>query len=159
MPETLAWLLIALGVVAIPMLIWNIRIQWDALQRVKTAKSNDDIGEQAHMSLKVLSGSVLDKQVEYSEACIRIKVILDATAPHLLAKKEFSVFNTVYEALQHMPTHEARKQTDKRFVHKLDQQRFEIEEQYAKEIEDATHALMLWLNEHPPQPAEVIPSA
>ncbi|WP_156506094.1 DUF2489 domain-containing protein, partial [Oleiphilus sp. HI0117] len=92
--------------------------------------------------IKVIAQCMLDEQVELSEGCIRIKVLLDHLAPNLHEDERFSVFIKMYDALEHMPTHEARKQTDKRVIFKLDQERFKLEEDNQHAILSASKALL-----------------
>ena len=87
---------------------------------------------------------MLDEQVELSEGCIRLKVLLDHVAPNLHEDARFSIFNTMYESLKHMPTHEARKQTDKKTIFKLDQERFKLEEDNQETIKTASKEILVY---------------
>jgi len=97
-------------------------------------------------SIKVLATTILDDQVELSEGSIRIKVLIDHLDASLHEKAEFKVFEDMYLAMQHMPTHQARKDTDKHFIHKLDQQRFSLEQKHRNEIRTAAKALLDYLS-------------
>lgn len=97
-------------------------------------------------SLLVIATSLLDGQVEVAEASIRLKVLLDHYDPSLHQDPVFSVFNTLYEGLAHMPTHQARKQTDKKFLHKMDQERLVLEAKYHSNAMEAAQALVQRLN-------------
>ena len=104
-------------------------------------------------SLEVISRLVLDQQVEISEACMRIKVLLDHLDPSLHESLDFVVFSNVYEKLEHMPTHAARKQVDKKILFKLDQQRFQIEREYKSEVEAAAQKMLSFVAANMPQSA------
>ncbi len=82
--------------------------------------------------------------MELSEGCIRIKVLLDHVDPTLHEQAPFSIFSTMYKATEHMPTHEARKKTDKKFIHKLDQQRFKLERDNKEAILSASEAIQVY---------------
>jgi len=97
-------------------------------------------------SLLLIASSLLDGQVEVAEASIRLKVLLDHYDPSLHQDPVFSVFNTLYDGLAHMPTHQARKQTDKKFLHKMDQERLALEAKYRSNALQAAEALVQKLN-------------
>jgi Protein of unknown function (DUF2489) len=92
-------------------------------------------------SLLVLVSSLLEGQVEVAEASIRLKVLLDHYDASLHDDPRFSIFNVLYEALEHMPTHQARKQTDKRFLNKLDQERLRLEAKHRDNVMNAAQVL------------------
>ncbi|MDY6815652.1 MAG: DUF2489 domain-containing protein [Pseudomonadota bacterium] len=146
MPVWLQWTLIIAGLIAITCLIWFIRKQMAVLSEERRrqekaeafqAKRREDIIG----SIRVIAVAVEENQIEYSEACLRIKGLLDHVAPHLLEEAPFRVFQTVHEKLEHMPTHRARQATETRFVEKMDKERFEVEEIHADEIRRAATAI------------------
>jgi len=146
MPVWLQWTLIIAGLIAITCLIWFIRKQMAVLSEERRrqekaeafqAKRREDIIG----SIRVIAMAVEENQIEYSEACLRIKGLLDHVAPHLLEEAPFRVFQTVHEKLEHMPTHRARQATETRFVEKMDKERFEVEEIHADEIRRAATAI------------------
>lgn len=146
MPLWLQWTLIIAGLVAIACLLWFIRNQMNVLsegrrrqekaEAFQAKRREDMIG-----SIRVIAMAVEEDQIEYSEACLRIKGLLDHVAPHLLKETPFRVFQTVHEKLEHMPTHRARQATETRFVEKMDKERFEVEETHADEIRRAATAI------------------
>lgn len=93
-------------------------------------------------SLDLMARSLLDEQVELSEGCIRLKILLDHYDANWHQDEVLGVFNEVYQQLAHMPTHQARKQTDKKFLLKLDQQRFAIESKYRQALRRAATELL-----------------
>ena len=143
MLETITWIAIAISCIVAYCLVVFIQKQW---QIIKNAEQQLEQQEQAHQqqrahtieSVQVLAKCMLEDQVELSEGCFRIKVLLDSLAPELYTQEPYKVFNTMYEGLHHMPTHEARKQTDKRFIYKLDKQRFALEDQHREQILQAS---------------------
>lgn len=92
-------------------------------------------------SVHVIAMAVEEDQIEYSEACLRLKGLLDHIAPELLEQSPFSVFQKVHDQLQHMPTHRARQATETKFVDKMDKERFEVEQKHADAIRRAATAI------------------
>lgn len=154
MSEQLIWLGIAVGGVIIAGLLLYIKKQYAHLEQLKqeqealkalSESKQDSLRLDVVESLKVIATVMLDDQVELSEGCIRIKVLLDNLDPSINEQDEFKVFADMANQLAHMPTHEARKQVDKQFIRKLDQQRFGLENKYRTDIRKATKALLEWL--------------
>lgn len=146
MPQWLQWSLIIAGAIAIIVLLGFIRRQTIGLaeyrrrkQKTETfrAKRRQDMID----SIRVIAMAVEENQIEYSEACLRIKGLLDHVAPELMERSPYRVFMEVYEQLRHMPTHQARQDTEVRFVQKMDKERFEVEERHADEIRRAATAI------------------
>lgn len=146
MSNGILWGLILLGVLTSLGLARLIRRQWAAAQAraaATLAREAQHASARAALvdSLRILSLGIEQDQIELSEACLRIKGLLDRLAPHWLQEAELSVFQRMHDALAHMPTHEARQQTDKRFTFKLDQQRFRLEAEYRDALREAARAL------------------
>lgn len=146
MPLWLQWTLIITGLIAIACLLWFIRKQTKTLsegrrRQQKAREFQAKRREDMISSIRVIAMAVEEDQIEYSEACLRIKGLLDHVAPDLLEEAPFRVFLTVHEKLEHMPTHRARQATDTRFVEKMDRERFEVEKAYADEIRRAATAI------------------
>lgn len=143
-------LLMLASLVAIGVLIWIIRRQLGSLRDAKRARQTEQaLLRERHSadidSIRILARSVLADQVEYSEACIRIKMLLDSAAPELHDDERFAVFDLVYRELQEHPTHEARQAISKQQRHDLDKERFALEDSHHQAIRDASEALL----EHP----------
>ncbi|MCP5168468.1 MAG: DUF2489 domain-containing protein [Hahellaceae bacterium] len=131
--------LILVGLIICVGLIWFNLQQWKKIKHrknaIKVAEDQQALTRKELIeSLQVLALCILEDQVELSEGCIRIKVLLDHLAPELHENPQFAIFNEIYDALAHMPTHEARLATDKRFLFKMDQQRFKLEKMRKEEI-------------------------
>ncbi len=97
-------------------------------------------------SLEVITRTMLDDQVELSEACIRLKVLIDNYDPDMHQQSGFQVFNELYARLQHMPTHQARKDADPKWIRKLDQERFRLEREYREDLRLAGERLLQHLD-------------
>lgn len=146
MPLWLQWTLIITGLIAIALLSAFIVRQARLLK--KNRKSNDknrafrsQRRQSMVESIQVIAQAVEEDQVEYSEACLRLKGLLDHVAPELLEQSPFQVFQEVYNQIQHMPTHRARQATETRFIEKMDKERLAIEEKHADAIRRAATAL------------------
>jgi len=146
MPQWLQWTLIIVGVIAIALLLTFIRRQTNTLsesrrRREKADEFNRKRRDEMISSIRVIAMAVEADQVEYSEACLRLKGLLDHVAPELLEQPPFSVFQQVHDKIQHMPTHQARQATETKFVEKMDKERFEVEKANAEEIKRAATAM------------------
>ncbi len=146
MPVGLQWTLIAFGLIAIVLLTAFIGRQLRLLRKDKAQKRKQAAFQaqrraQIVESIRVLALSIEENQVEYSEACLRLKGLLELIAPELLSRAPYQVFQQVHDQIQHMPTHQARQDTDRKFIRKLDQDRFAIESQHAEAIKRAAAAL------------------
>ncbi len=146
MPVWLQWTLIVTGLIAIGLLALFIRKQSKAIRqshRIRARNEAFQADRRASMieSIQVLAMAVEQDQVEYSEACLRIKGLLEHVAPELLTRAPFRIFQDMHDKMQHMPTHQARQDTDQRFVEKLDRERFALEQKHADEIRRAATAI------------------
>jgi Protein of unknown function (DUF2489) len=146
MPQWLQWALIIGGVAAIALLAGFILRQLRVLQASKRRQEKTEAFQKERRasmveSLQVLAMAVEAEQMEYSEACLRIKGLLDHVSPELLQQQPYRVFQEIHDQIQHMPTHEARQNTETRFVEKMDRERMAIEEANAGRIREAAVAL------------------
>src|SRR6056297_186042 len=146
MPQWLQWSLIIAGLVAIILLAVFIRRQMQLLSenRKRQAKAEEfqtNRRKDMLQSVRVIAMAVEEDQIEYSEACLRLKGLLDHIAPELLEQSPFRVFQEVHDQLQHMPTHRARQATETKFVEKMDKERLDIEQRHADAIRRAATAI------------------
>lgn len=147
MTDQQIYTLIALGLVAILALTWFIHTQWRTLQHTLHQKKEmeERIEKQrSHTieSIHVLSRAIIDNQIELSEGCIRLRVLLDHIAPELVHKPDYQILHELYTELAHMPTHEVRQQTDRRFIRKMDIRRHKLERENEALIVAAAKALL-----------------
>lgn len=146
MPHWLKWSLIIAGVIAIVVLLGFIRRQMVVLSEGRRRQKKAEVFQAKRRqnmvdSIRVIARAIEEEQVEYSEGCLRIKGLLDHVAPELMEKPPFQVFMEVYEQLRHMPTHQARQDTEARFVEKMDKERFAVERKHSDEIRRAATAI------------------
>ena len=142
------WLLIAFGVLAIACLAVFILRQSNTLgvdrrRREKASAFARKRRESIIESIRILAQAIEADQIEYSEACLRLKGLLDHVEPALLLQSPFAIFQRVHDKLQHMPTHQARLETEQKFVSKMDKERYAIEQDHADEIRRAATAIRL----------------
>lgn len=146
MPLWLQWTLIIVGLLAIAALTGFIVRQSRLLKqgRLRDDKNRAfraDRRQSMVESIQVIAMAVEENQVEYSEACLRLRGLLDHVAPDLLEQAPYRIFREVSDQLQHMPTHRARQATDTRFIEKMDRERLAIEQQHADAIRRGATAL------------------
>lgn len=146
MPLWLQWTLIVAGLLAIAALSAFIMRQAKLLRQSRQRNDkNQAFREQRRQSMvesiQVIAMAVEEDQVEYSEACLRLKGLLDHVAPELLEQPPYRVFREVSDQLQHMPTHRARQATETRFIEKMDRERLALEARHADAIRRAATAL------------------
>ena len=142
MPRGLQLVFIAIALVVIGVLLYYIWRQSRVLaehrlRQKKTEEFQARRRQEMVESIRVVAMAVEAKQVEYSEACLRLKGLLEHVAPELLEDPKYRVFQTVHDKISHMPTHRARKNTDPDTLRELDQERFAVEEEHADAIREA----------------------
>ena len=147
MSDAVIWSGIGLGLVVIVGLSWFILTKSRELKAIQTQQAQQKAQQKEQRdylidSIKVIATTMLEDQVELSEGCIRIKVLIDHLDASLHENEAFKIFELMYRGTEHMPTHQARKDTDKNFLHKLDQQRFALEKQHRESIRKASLALL-----------------
>lgn len=146
MPLWLQWTLIVAGLLAIAALSAFILRQAKLLRQSRQRNDKNQAFRERRRqsmveSIQVIAMAVEEDQVEYSEACLRLKGLLDHVAPELLEQPPYRVFREVSDQLQHMPTHRARQATETRFIEKMDRERLALEARHADAIRRAATAL------------------
>ena len=153
MPVWTQWVLIAAGLLAIAglsvVIARHLRtLRARQLQQQQLAQKQQAFLAQRHTnmveSIRIIAMAVEADQVEYSEACLRIKGLLDYVAPELLDDPQYAVFQTMHDAISHMPTHQARKdmqKSDPKAVRRMDKERYALEQQHADAILAAARAI------------------
>ena len=98
--------------------------------------------EKLRESIRILCSSMIDQQVEISEGCMRVKILLDHFDARLHHDAVFGVFNEVYDRLESMPRFEQRKAVNRKILDKLDETRFAVEADYRERVLVACRALI-----------------
>lgn len=146
MPVWLQWTLVLVGLaVALLLVVFILRqmriLRQDKVRASRNKAFQDERRTSMVKSIQVLAMAIEQDQVEYSEACLRIKGLLDHLAPELLSQTPYRVFQEMHEQLEHMPTHKARQDTDVKFVEKMDRERHALEAQHSDTIRRAATAI------------------
>jgi hypothetical protein len=93
----------------------------DFLKLVKTKTKN--------LKILMLCKATLQGQCDYSEACIRIKKLLEYF-PEIEANEDFYVFQQMYQEIAGFATHQERLNLPKQEIFRQDQLRFKVEQKY-----------------------------
>jgi len=84
-------------------------------------------------SIIIISRATVQDQCELSEACIRIKKLLE-NYPELESKTEYSVIQQMYQDLSSFDYLEARSQLSSQEKYGQDKKRFKVEDTYRSEM-------------------------
>ena len=101
----------------------------------KIENHNNDIVK----SVKIIAAATVQGQCDYSEACIRISVLMGrlqlSEAKRSLLVEKFKNIHALYEDIKHLDTHEQRKALSKKERHNQDVFRLMKEEEFQNGIE------------------------
>lgn len=97
-------------------------------------------------SLKTISMAFLQKQCEASEACIRLRMLIDRV--DFVSNTDYPHIFDMYEEIRHFKTHEARKALSKQEKFAEDKQRFAIEDRYMDNLKTECEQLLNKLEAH-----------
>ena len=122
----LAGTLLIAGLAVYALLVW--RKVWR--QRAQLENHKKELSDKLAEDLKILCGSLLDEQMPWVEGCIRLKVILEHYNFELSHDEQYAVFQEVFVATEHIPTHEAWTALDKAEKRKHEQTFAALEEQF-----------------------------
>lgn len=124
-------------------LLWLLK-QQKAAQQLKVKKKNDYLFE----SLDVIARAMKEGQCELSEGALRSWVLLD----HLQLEhkpdmqNKFPAIFQMYELVKDMPTHQARKERDKKEIRQLDHIRQQAEIDLNDALLQDVDLLLKWLS-------------
>ncbi|MFG1481857.1 DUF2489 domain-containing protein [Halobacteriovorax sp. GFR7] len=79
-------------------------------------------------SLITIARAFVQKQCEASEACIRLRMLIDRV--DFVENEEYPIIFSMYEEIKHFPTHQARKDLSKQERFSQDKERFAIEDKH-----------------------------
>ena len=153
MSDDVLWIVSVAGALVCIGLLFKISRQWRSLDQHKQAvermqdKNNAQRARLAE-SILILCRSILDEQVEISEGCMRIKILLDHYDSQAHEDPMLGVFNKVYTRLEKMPRFEQRKKVNRKLLAKLDETRHAVEKEHEKEVREACLALISRLPSH-----------
>jgi hypothetical protein len=124
-----AIVIVALGIYA-GLLLGKLKKQNDA----KNSVLNERV-KNINLSINTICDATAQQQCSISEATVRIVTLLQVH-PLLAGKydEQLPQMNNFYKAIEHHPILENRKNTPKKVLHKLDQEREDLEAQYETQI-------------------------
>ena len=84
-------------------------VLWRRVWRTEQQRQQQRAAQKAqlHDELVVLTESFITEQMPWAEGCIRIKVLLDHYDFELGLQTDYQVLHQVFEATQHIPSHDA----------------------------------------------------
>lgn len=143
---SLEWLVLALSVLVAVAAIFLIRKVLNEEQAHTGNDGEPSAKEQplgfAEKSVYTLARTIVADQVEYSEACVRIKVLLDSIPQRSEWNIDLSVFEQVYLKLNEHPTRAARADMSPTERLRWDKERWKIEEENQEAIKLAAKRLI-----------------
>lgn len=94
-------------------------------------------------SIQVIARAVgNDEKLTYTEACMRLTVLLESLAPHLLQDPQFSAIYEVYRKTQHIPIKNDWKKLSKQKKWQYKKEMAKIESEFAKDVDEAAAHLV-----------------
>ena len=110
-------------------LLFQIKHQQKAQQKALADAQHKWAERQQYLldSITLIAKAALEQQCEYSEAALRIWVLLENYQPELAQACRFPGLFALYDCVKAMPTHEARNELDKKELRHLDHVREQAE--------------------------------
>lgn len=129
------WLII-LGLITIFALALYAVILWRRVWRnqQRLAKQEQERNTRLEGDIRILAQSLLSGQLPLIEGAIRIKVLLDNYSGQRRADVNLQVFETIYDATAHIPTHQAWTELPKAQRRLHERQMETLEAQHRSEV-------------------------
>jgi|GEM_PF-1372856 hypothetical protein len=131
----------------IPLAGYALHLHLEAKRQVARAvESRDKETRQARSNilenLEILARAIEDEQMNPTEGCLRVRVLLDLLdeGGHVL-REDLVVFDQIHQKAKHLATHQAREELPKDEKEKQDQERRALEEQFEAQIKQGASAL------------------
>lgn len=123
-------------------LLWCLRAQQRRAAAVgeQLAASNQEQHEHRRKSMEMIALATIDGDCELSEACIRIKHLLDYY-PGLAADPAYRVIGEMYAEIRGFATHEARAALTPKARGAEDRARYQIEQRFGNDFMACMRAL------------------
>lgn len=83
-------------------------------------------------SLITIARAFIQKQCEASEACIRIRMLIDRV--DFVENEDYPIIFSMYEEIKHFDTHQSRKDLSKQDRFTQDKERFAIEDKHMNNL-------------------------
>ncbi len=128
-------------------LLFQLKQQQQRQQQALAEQQRKQAEHQQYLldSILLIAKATLEKQCEYSEAALRIWVLLENLQPELAQACRFPGLFAMYDCVKDMPTHEARKALDKKELRRLDHLRQQTEIDQAAAIDTDLKSLIALL--------------
>ncbi|MCC5885175.1 MAG: DUF2489 domain-containing protein [Gammaproteobacteria bacterium] len=123
-------------------LLWQLRAQQrrQAAATEQLAISNQEQHEHRRKSMEMIALATIDGDCELSEACIRVKHLLDYY-PGLAADPVYRVIGEMYAEIRQFATHEARAALTLKARAAEDRARYQIEQRFGNDFMACMRAL------------------
>lgn len=145
------WILLAIGIAIIAGLsIYAGRLVHQLHQQKKALREAQAKHQHyLHQSIETIALAMQQEQCPLSEGCIRIAVLLDnlPEAEAAQYQEAYPHIHKMYERIQHMPTHEARKQRPRNEIMRLDREREMYEAEMEQDIQQDVQAILTWVRQ------------
>ncbi|WP_416885124.1 DUF2489 domain-containing protein [Marinospirillum sp.] len=113
-----------------------------ALAEEKRSQENRQARINLFENLAIMAQAVEQDQVNLTEACLRIRVLLDLLEEgRYVQREDLQVFDEVHQKAKHLATHQAREDLPPQEREQQDKQRRALEEQYEARIRQGAQAL------------------
>jgi hypothetical protein len=109
-------------------------------------KKNSQL-ESVVQSIVSISKAMQQEQCPTIEGCIRLKVLIDQLRLDDKSREPFSVFYTIYDKTEHIPTHKDWTELDKRQKMVFTREMVFLEGEYQSEIADAVDKTVEYFKE------------
>jgi len=145
------YVLFALGVLIVAglafylgQLLFQLRSQQQKQQQALLDHQRKQAEHQQYLldSIVFIGKATLEQQCELSEAALRIWVLLENLQPDLAQACRWPGLFAMYDCVKAMPTHEARKQLEKKELRRQDHLRQQTEIQLKDAIETDIRGLL-----------------
>ncbi|MEH6386790.1 MAG: DUF2489 domain-containing protein [Pseudomonas profundi] len=136
------WLAIA-GLIIITALALYAYVLWRKVWDARQAKAEQERGrnERLAQDIQFLAQSLLNGQLPLVEGSIRIKVLLDNYSGPRRTDLDVGVFEVIYNATAHIPTHQQWKDLPRTERQQHEQQMQALEQEHKEEVERAAGQL------------------
>ncbi|MFA5678922.1 MAG: DUF2489 domain-containing protein [Pseudomonas sp.] len=110
-------------------------------QRQRQTLQREERNARLAGDIRFLAQALLEGQVPLIEGAIRIKVLLDNYTGARAANVNVDVFETVFDATAHIPTHQAWKALPPAQRRQYEQDMLNLEQQHAEQLRGAAQSL------------------
>ncbi|OUR64016.1 hypothetical protein A9Q73_09145 [Bermanella sp. 47_1433_sub80_T6] len=93
-----------------------------------------DSQEELAADIRFIAKAMVQQQCEITEGCLRLKVLMDRLDETLQHNGDYQTIQLHYQKTAHMPHHKAYTTLNKKQQFKLDQDRFELENQHRQKV-------------------------